>query len=725
MRQITFLSFILAVSGMAAGAPTLPVNRVIGLTNFRTPYPFDHSDKLLVESPPGVLRVHDASGEVGTPMAVGGPVDAAVLSADDALLFAVIDDQLIALQLSNGAILRDFDLSSIQSAPAWNITTSPDGTLLLLSTRLQAGQTGSVAALTASDFQLVQSYQHVDLTRTCTISPDNADLFAVQGEKEIVRIDLGTGASSMVDFEPTGLRVNALAFRGNALLALSSTGTRQSHPLPVFPYSYEEESIANHLQKTVDGQTLWTRTLTYSPVSPTGSSAPYPAPFGGVLMPGGSHLLVYTNGLGQVVDIDSDTAVLGPLQIRFESVSRSGDKLAAAVATPAETIDLYNVRPSAGLVLSVPAERYIVRALGGPGGQFASGDPNSPPAIYDIDGQPLQALACANSDDSECDGASYGTWVPGEDLLLSGGDALRVWNTATGEDLRTLFLGTSSAYNVESIATSADGTKVLFTKYLATESCPYPFCQPSSRTLEICSTQDLLDGIEGNSVSIQPPDDESVFRPAIFSPDGLNVYAVALSRTRLVDDLLVRYSATNGQVIDAVSIVRGNPWEAPTRDSLAISPDGRRLALAVSGVAETGAVAVGSIRIYDAQTLDLLETLRPEPTHLAEFSPDGTYLIARDQSTIRLIDARNGGDIAEYGVENSNSAVSWQVIDNGATLAVPSDDTLAYLSLDIPAIQALSPREAFLTADANALARDRNGDGILDAADLVQPTILH
>ena len=222
-------------------------------------------------------------------------------------------------------------------------------------------------------------------------------------------------------------------------------------------------------------------------------------------------------------------------------------------------------------------------------------------------------------------------FAPGGRTLVSLGDAVRVWDAATGSQVRAFdWAGMLGGANpAGGFALSPDGAQLAMTTRDNAHS-------EKTRVRLF----DLASGRESRSVTM-PDDYDGAGAPLSFSPDG-RLLSVSLDRTRGAGGKLRLWDVTaggKGRVVDTLS---GN------RDVFfTLSRDGRWLALADGGV----------VKIYDTAAATLARTLTV-PNRYASFVPEfGVNALAF---------SHDGGVLATGSVDGQITL--WSVA-TGATLA--------------------------------------------------------
>jgi WD40 repeat protein/class 3 adenylate cyclase len=223
----------------------------------------------------------------------------------------------------------------------------------------------------------------------------------------------------------------------------------------------------------------------------------------------------------------------------------------------------------------------------------------------------------------------------GKRLASSSEDGVRVWDSATGQQL--LFLGDRP--NAYDVAFSPDGSHLAFATLVPGE--------PNF----VITVRDVNTGREIMTLNINGLD----FWMMNFTPDG-SLWVGENGKIEFFD-------ATSGQLISTLNspdwIIQGYPLIVA---DAAFSADGKRMAIALTALGSDHNAGMGKVEIWDVASRQRLLTL-PEnfdiyPNHpgVVAFSPDGTALAThRSPNGLPMIwDAATGQKLFELG-SNVNS----------------------------------------------------------------------
>ena len=259
--------------------------------------------------------------------------------------------------------------------------------------------------------------------------------------------------------------------------------------------------------------------------------------------------------------------------------------------------------------------------------------------IRTLKGHTDSVRSVAFSPDGSTIASGSGIWI----WMGTGGDnTIRLWDTETGNHIRTLTKHTKA---VKSVAFSVDGSTI------------------ASGSLD--STIRLWDAETGNHIHTLTEHEDYV-HSVVFSPDGQTLASGSGSSTIRLWDVgagaVKRTLNTNSDY----SIL-----------SLSFSPDGRMLASGSGWTDYSGQVRrFGRIRLWDVGTGTLKYTLTGHEGYVnsVAFSPDGKTLASgSDDGTIKLWDVSTGL-IKNTLMGHRNWVASVAFSPNGTTLASGSGD---------------------------------------------------
>jgi WD40 repeat protein/serine/threonine protein kinase/TPR repeat protein len=232
-------------------------------------------------------------------------------------------------------------------------------------------------------------------------------------------------------------------------------------------------------------------------------------------------------------------------------------------------------------------------------------------------------------------------------VTASGGNTPRIWDTATGRELRTLLLGghsssfwgaSLSADGLRIVAWSADGTARIWSVATGREELEFrghtdkvwgAAFSPDGRRVVTASwdkTARIWNAGTGQEV-LRLKHDDKVGGTA-FSPDGRRVI------TGSHDTMARVWDAATGQELLRLKGHREAVWH------VGFSPDGRRI---ITGSSD------GTARLWDADNGRLIVPLLGHTNEIwdARFSPDGQRVVtSSSDGTARIWDATYGRQIA-------------------------------------------------------------------------------
>jgi WD40 repeat protein len=231
-------------------------------------------------------------------------------------------------------------------------------------------------------------------------------------------------------------------------------------------------------------------------------------------------------------------------------------------------------------------------------------------------------------------------WSPDGTRLASGSDDLTViiWDTETGEPLRTERANVDAGWTIWCVAWSPDGTNI------AT-------CSETTVFLWDAETGELQSTLEGHS---------NMVVSLAWSPIGAKLAPASNDKTVIVWDV------ETGERLYTLETDWGG-----IGNEVAWSPDGMRLAQAIGG---------GYVILWDADTGETLREIRTPYAGIESiaWSPDGTKLAASVGDEIVVFDVETGDQLrALAGHKGAIHSVAWS--PDGGRLASGSSDQAVFL----------------------------------------------
>lgn len=692
---------------IAGAQPFLPATKIIGLQSLRAPIPFNHSNRVLVEFPYGVFREYGGPNDIGDPIIVGQGYTSIAISGDDTTLFSLHFGILSARRISDGKLLRHVFLPLPGRIPGRSVfRESGDGRYLFAYSGVVTGSgrgvLGSFIVLRADDFSTVRFLAEVGLRSAVTLDGDGEFFYVVIGDQDVRKVSLETGEESHVGFVPTGLRVNGLAYGPDGLMVLSSTQTDTVDGIFT-------NSVFEHFVETVHPYSLvWTGTDVHREADfPSGAVGVIPGDFNGTLFPRGNALTFDRDSTTDFVDLQdtSNTLTLNTPNASYKE-NQQGTHI-AAITGGTGAFDVFDVHHNFSSVLHVEPAFLYLRVIGGPNNAFVANPHLINAQVFESNAVLISTLQCPPGS-SSCE-ADAETWIRGTTNLLGRGQGLKVWDSSTGNLLLNLF---SQTY-VKNFSLSHDQGVASFLQDHFEDTCQ--LCYPARQTLEVRSTQSIIDGIETGGLSIETPGDDFTFVENQISPDGRFIYAVAAQRGRATNDLLLKYSATTGALVASTPLARDLPDEGPSYATLSATSDGSKLYAGIGGF--NG----GQLVVFDGGSVQFLGHFSNYLTTHVEVLNAANILIARVAEDITFIfDLTLQTPLARvYSGGGSLAGLEFAVTDDGNTLQVPVSESLVFYDLHSAIMKAMANRHHFLQTAPQLTPDDLGGDGILDAADYV------
>ena len=538
------------------------------------------------------------------------------------------------------------------SAEVWSIAYSPDGKTL--ASGLSGGQ---IKIWDARSGELLRTLEeHTSHVSSVAFAPDGKTLASNTIWSNTVKLwDARSGALvRTLEGHTSGIRSVAFAPDGKTLASGSSDKTIKLW-----------DAHSGELLRTLEGHTKYVSSVTFAPDGSTLASSSRDATVklwdarSGELL---RTLEGHTQGISSVAfapdgktlaSSGGDNTIKlwdargGELLRTLEghtgwviSVTFAPDGQTLASGSNDKTIKLWDARSGETLrTLEGHTDSVWSVAFAPDGNTLASGSLDRTIKLWDArSGELLLSIDARGPNHKRkghTDWVSSVAFAPDGNTLASGsGDyTIKLWDTRSGETLRTLEGHRSS---VRSVAFAPDGST------LASSS------RDATVKLWDARSGALLRTLEGHT---------SWVRSVVFAPDGNTLASGS-------DDKTIKlWDARSGKLLRTL--------EGHTEGvrSVVFAPDGNTLA---SGSSDS------TIKLWDARSGELLRTLEGHTSSVASvaFAPDGNTLASgSDDKTIKLWDARSG-ELLRTLEGHASRVFSVAFAPDGKTMALGSDGTI-------------------------------------------------
>ena len=359
------------------------------------------------------------------------------------------------------------------------------------------------------------------------------------------------------------------------------------------------------------------------------------------------------------------------------AISPDGQRLAAA--SNDATVEVWEAASGRKLVSLKGHTKDVTCVAFSPDGErLVSGSVDQTVKLWDIgSGRELRTISGHN------DRIAAVAFSPdGKQLASSGGSAIKLWNSDTGQELLTfkrsrgLFLGglayspdgKSLAFGVANdtieIRDPANGQRLVALNGHAGGIMALAFT-PDGKRIALASSDDSIKlwradtGEELHTFRGHT----SMVRSVAFSPDGKRLASASWDQTVKLWD--VAYDQEPLTLVDPTRTNEGVSWSTGDVRGISFSPDGQRLACGYKN---------GSVRLWDTATGRELLTLRGHTRDVwgVAFSPDGQRLASASMDqTVMLWNAATGQELFTFkGLADGATGVAFS--PDGQRLAATS-----------------------------------------------------
>lgn len=677
--------FVSACLPCGAQEPGLALKAIYGLNPSSGPVtPFNQTPQIAFTGPSFAARIYNHAEETAKSLHVyDGRWRDQLISEDDQRVYTIETGAVAEWSAADGNLLRRVATGEDSLVNGAVLTEGDSYLAILYGSKLVVVDVGSFTVARSATFPGYASTVAVD-------SVQRRVYFNDLGTSAIRSLDLDTGIIAAESLTPTGLGVRVLTHTGGRLLCLSATRTIFEAPEGASQPRIWQDDF--YLESMLEPELVWSLTVS-RPIS-NEASPPSPGNFDGILSSNGAKALLYYN---RVFDTATGAESRLPFNAATARFNRDGSRLAVsqnALGGSWQLTRVYDTTGDAELLKTIPSRSARFGLPSGDAGNLLMGIEGAAPEILDKDDNVVATLQCTDPGGT-CADIHEVIVIPHRNLFASNeSGSITIWSGETGEMLNR-FVPSGGVYSIDSLRASRDGSNLMFVQWMS-----------GGYAIRCYSIDSIVEGNPVALATIPPPPGRTNWYRVAPGADATTAYGV----TRDQDGAIVHRIALPGGTLTgsaSISLPQGyqtlyDMWAEsdPTGDRFDVITYGYRFVFGFF-------VNFSEHIVYDAGSMAVRSRVDVVPGPLF-FSSDAGFMAAGG----KLIDTRT-----------NEQAVVWE----GGALAISENDGEIYSgsgghivrwSLDIPELNVIHAREAVLTSSGE-VKWDRNGDGVLDAADFV------